>query len=937
MQCLGNDLVRRLVNTKEQLPNDLRSEVVDRYGVKLLSSGYGREQTKKILVSGIKGYMVRKDRRSKSGIGGGRLHRTAEETSKGRIMKKLLSKSSWYRSKRKDGMEHQSVQSGAKGTKREPCKKTSWSTLKTRAVLFVEQTPFGELAVRVREQLQRLEPTLGYKVRVVERTGTSISSMFAQSSIWGGEECGRSECVTCTQMVEDRPDCTRVGVVYESICYKCNPSSLEKGLLKTQETNAPSLYVGETSRSIQERAIEHWGAAKKNDDKSHMVRHQALEHPGEQPTFVFKVVSSHRTALNRQIREAVRIRRRGGAASILNSKSEFNRCQIPRLVVEVEDEETRLRRLEKEKLDQEETLGALDREHSSWRQKKTRELQLLDSKRRRHSEGEEDIRTWGARRRPKKLKFATIDEDWGEEVSSGEDQSEEQPTPDCDLGCPVGEQMNVSRCSKPSLITDYYSTRPTAMEQIKWDEDGEGAWWEEETLLWTGLRGVRYSGVVTNLLEIDQGRTEHDERLVGDDLNLSPDPLLEVTTPPPVRVGERTTPPRDGDEEPETGLHDDSTSALWGDSGDERFMEQETDAFLEVTSLNSDGMMSQTQLEVGGMEARSLTMMSKDDCDKKTTLVKKEGQGEITDFRDGQDHLRDMTRPTSEEGGGCKPTYQPTKGWWRKGGVKPPTVAPITIPIREVIDSTVAESTAIQAKGTELKAIRRDGPFARNPPVSRRPVKEMVRMLEERGRMIDEQPGGARSAVIPRIVQDEQNDESQATTSPTPSVVAVSLPGNAASITPTNISVLVSDAARPANQMRGGPSEETRPANDVQGGATDVLDLSGGDALLDTTPRRANDRSDPGSASNQRGGELRLSASTRRCVFAKGGVCAKHGPGAKLKWRPIPRGDGDGWTKEYYYACDLSRNDKKMKQTRLSFSDMTSPRVGSIRSQRGSL
>ena len=60
------------------------------------------------------------------------------------------------------------------------------------------------------------------------------------------------------------------------------------------------------------------------------------------------MVSSHRTALNRQIREAVRIRRRGGAANILNSKSEFNRCQIPRLVVEVEDEETRLRRLEKE-------------------------------------------------------------------------------------------------------------------------------------------------------------------------------------------------------------------------------------------------------------------------------------------------------------------------------------------------------------------------------------------------------------------------------------------------------------------------------------------------------------------------------------------------------------------------------------------------------------
>ena len=74
----------------------------------------------------------------------------------------------------------------------------------------------------------------------------------------------------------------------------------------------PSLYVGESSRSIQERAVEHWSAARRGDQKSHMVRHQDKEHPGEDPKFIFKVVSYHRTALSRQIKEAVRIRRRGG-------------------------------------------------------------------------------------------------------------------------------------------------------------------------------------------------------------------------------------------------------------------------------------------------------------------------------------------------------------------------------------------------------------------------------------------------------------------------------------------------------------------------------------------------------------------------------------------------------------------------------------------------
>ena len=106
----------------------------------------------------------------------------------------------------------------------------------------------------MREQLVNLEPTLGYRIRVVERTGRSIQSIFSQTSEWSGLQCGREHCITCNQGGEDVPDCTRRGVVYKSICTVCNPSSLNKGELKTQESKHPSLYVGETSRSVQERA-----------------------------------------------------------------------------------------------------------------------------------------------------------------------------------------------------------------------------------------------------------------------------------------------------------------------------------------------------------------------------------------------------------------------------------------------------------------------------------------------------------------------------------------------------------------------------------------------------------------------------------------------------------------------------------------------------------
>ena len=97
-------------------------------------------------------------------------------------------------------------------------------------------------------------------------------------------ECGRSSCITCNQEGDDRPNCTRANVVYESICSTCNPGAKKKGELEQME-RAP--------RTIQERAQEHWGAARRKEETNHMVRHLNLEHRGEdeEPKFVFKVVS----------------------------------------------------------------------------------------------------------------------------------------------------------------------------------------------------------------------------------------------------------------------------------------------------------------------------------------------------------------------------------------------------------------------------------------------------------------------------------------------------------------------------------------------------------------------------------------------------------------------------------------------------------------------
>ena len=106
------------------------------------------------------------------------------------------------------------------------------------------------------------------------------------------------------------------------------------------DTTVPAIYVGETSRTILERAKEHWQAWRSRKNESHIRKHQELCHEGAgEPDFVMRAVSFHRSALSRQVAEAVRIMRRGGEGAVLNSRAEFNRSHIPRLQVEELDEE----------------------------------------------------------------------------------------------------------------------------------------------------------------------------------------------------------------------------------------------------------------------------------------------------------------------------------------------------------------------------------------------------------------------------------------------------------------------------------------------------------------------------------------------------------------------------------------------------------------------
>ena len=112
-----------------------------------------------------------------------------------------------------------------------------------------------------------------------------------------------------------RAACTRKSIVYENIFNICNKGAGGKDEVVGADPDIPSIYVGETSRTVQERGAEHWAAARgsqKAKEGSHMAKHQELCHPGVEPQFTLRAVGFHPSALSRQTAESVRIAKRGG-------------------------------------------------------------------------------------------------------------------------------------------------------------------------------------------------------------------------------------------------------------------------------------------------------------------------------------------------------------------------------------------------------------------------------------------------------------------------------------------------------------------------------------------------------------------------------------------------------------------------------------------------
>ena len=90
-----------------------------------------------------------------------------------------------------------------------------------------------------------------------------------------------------------------------------------------------SIYVGETSRNLFTRGLEHWKKYEGGKTDSFLLKHQLENHDGCAAVCTAKVTKKFKDCLSRQVAEGVQMRR--CEANLMNTKSEWPQPPVWRI------------------------------------------------------------------------------------------------------------------------------------------------------------------------------------------------------------------------------------------------------------------------------------------------------------------------------------------------------------------------------------------------------------------------------------------------------------------------------------------------------------------------------------------------------------------------------------------------------------------------------
>ena len=177
-------------------------------------------------------------------------------------------------------------------------------------MIFIPTTPQSKLKLQYEEIIKESK----IKMKVIERRGQTLKSILQKSEPLSNYKCERKEeCMVCKN--GNKGDCRRENVTYKISCSECE-----------------KIYIGETSKNAFTRGQQHTQQLQNKDKQSVLNRHLQLDHleETEMPQFKMTVIKSHRSALDRQITEAVKINRTQ-RNKLMNNKTEWGHNKIVRM------------------------------------------------------------------------------------------------------------------------------------------------------------------------------------------------------------------------------------------------------------------------------------------------------------------------------------------------------------------------------------------------------------------------------------------------------------------------------------------------------------------------------------------------------------------------------------------------------------------------------
>ena len=274
---LLQEVVRRLLNCSECLPVDEKQRILSKLAQKLINSGHSTRSTKILIVQGVAKYLYKlKVSRLNSEDSRYRpLYLSKEYEEKDRQVKKHQAKLDWFKGKKRDDSDYRHDE-----WKYELPKEWRGDNMSQRCapgmefttMMKIPNTKGAKLYRSLVTEENRLASITGYNVKIVESSGIQLVRLF--SRVQRRSKCHWEHCAVCKESGDKPSKCRTRNLVYQGICLVCE-NEIKEGL---RDPKKAGVYIGETSRSMAERALEHVKGAKNLDKESFITKHWVLEH-----------------------------------------------------------------------------------------------------------------------------------------------------------------------------------------------------------------------------------------------------------------------------------------------------------------------------------------------------------------------------------------------------------------------------------------------------------------------------------------------------------------------------------------------------------------------------------------------------------------------------------------------------------------------------------